>query len=458
MRKYFFMTIVALCTLSACQENIGLSTSQETFDSPIEKKSDSHKVSMQEAVDELNAFLQQMHIETPLTRSGKAFTTDDIVCVTRNYSETRATLTEIDNNVISDTALYLINFGDKSEESGYAVLSPDNRAASIILAVTEKGYISQEDFLFDTNYDYEDNEELQDFEFYNPTDDDYYVASTSVDDNISYVMLMQCTDRDLLVEDAGGGGGSFSSQTTDWEYDKTVSPMLTTLWKQGWPFNKACPIKKDGEPAPVGCVAIALGQIMAYHELPGGNMTFNGVACNWPDMKSVFPKLVRPGASKYGTESQQDQVAQFLKHIGSWCDMRYFSDFAFATPRAAQNTMDIFGYENVKRTLSYKETEIVNMLDNGNPVFIAAISGIKNGHAWVIDGYKRQSRYVNGVKKYKYYFHCSWGWGGFCDGYYQSGVFDLRNGAVEPDNTEEETRDRDYDWWFRIITYNNPND
>ena len=68
MRKYFFMTIVALCTLSACQENIGLSTSQETFDSPIEKKNDSHKVSMQEAVDELNAFLQQMHIETPLTR------------------------------------------------------------------------------------------------------------------------------------------------------------------------------------------------------------------------------------------------------------------------------------------------------------------------------------------------------------------------------------------------------
>lgn len=453
MKKYFnFNSVVALfaaTTLFAC-------TQTDIEMTPLENVSEYHhtesnKTSMQIAINELNAFLQQMGFSDVATRSERAFTIDDIICVT-NENKTRSILPEVENNVLPDTILYLVNFGDKSEQNGYAVLSANSKEGAIILTVTEKGYISQEDFLFDTEYNYKEDPELKDFDFYNADDDDYYVAGAMGEgNNITHQFLQKYEEGELIVGEIGG-----ATHTTDWECDKTVAPMLTTLWHQHSPFNDACPIQKDGEPALAGCVAVALAQIMAYHELPGGAMTFNGVACNWPDMKAVFPKNPISGQSKYGIRSQRRQVAQFMRNIGSWCNMLYTDSFSFATPRAAQNTMKAFGYENVKRILSYEEEEIVKMLDNGNPVFMAAVSGSVNGHAWVIDGYKRQSRYLKGVKQCRYYFHCSWGWGGLCDGYYLSETFDLRKGAVEADE-DEDTVDRNFEYCWRMLTYDNPN-
>lgn len=459
MRKILVMAMTVLCVFAACQEGtefVGQGTKQELGEEKI-----SYKVSMQEAVDELNAFLQEMDIETTRTRSGGAFTVDDIVCVTRNASNTRATYTEVDNNVISDTALYLINFGDETEENGYAVLSADSRAAGIVLAVTERGYITQENFLFETDLDFEGNDELLDFNFYNAVDDDYYVALTDGEgNNISHVLLQQCTDDNRLVEGAGGGGGSGSSSgpaTTGWAYDLSVSPMLTTRWFQRRPFNEDCPIKK-GNNAPVGCVAVALGQIMAYHEYPNDGFTIDGMTCNWDDIKTVCGKS---NNYRMGYAHQHEQVAQFLAKVGSDCNMLYTSEFSFATPLAAKKCMEksFYGYTNAKRNIGYNETTIVNSLNSGNPVFIAAISDIVNGHAWVIDGYKRQSRYVSGVHKTRYYMHCNWGWeGGACNGYYLSGVFDLSDGAVTSDaGTGDTSADLDFDWWFRTVTYDNPN-
>ena len=65
----------------------------------------------------------------------------------------------------------------------------------------------------------------------------------------------------------------------------------------------------------------------------------------------------------------------------------------------------------------------------------------------------------NGVHKTRYYVHCNWGWeGGACNGYYLSGVFDLSDGAVTSDaGTGNTSADFDFDWWFRTVTYDNPN-
>lgn len=49
-------------------------------------------------------------------------------------------------------------------------------------------------------------------------------------------------------------------------------------------------------------------------------------------------------------------------------------------------------------------------IDANRPVLYAASDPTRGGHAFVIDGYKDESFSVN------------WGWGGYCDGFYQIGA------------------------------------
>ena len=45
---------------------------------------------------------------------------------------------------------------------------------------------------------------------------------------------------------------------------EAVSPLLTTKWGQGYPYNGLCP-DYDNDRAAAGCVAVAMAQIMNYH-------------------------------------------------------------------------------------------------------------------------------------------------------------------------------------------------
>jgi hypothetical protein len=49
--------------------------------------------------------------------------------------------------------------------------------------------------------------------------------------------------------------------------------------------------------------------------------------------------------------------------------------------------------------------------------------------------------------------HCNWGWGGWCDGYYVSGAFNIQHGPTETEPGEDPTDNRNdnYDWWMRTV-------
>lgn len=61
----------------------------------------------------------------------------------------------------------------------------------------------------------------------------------------------------LLV--AGAGVAAAAAQV--------VQPMVNTTWAQGAPYNYQCPKDNNGEFTPVGCGAVALGQILNYHRV-----------------------------------------------------------------------------------------------------------------------------------------------------------------------------------------------
>ena len=110
------------------------------------------------------------------------------------------------------------------------------------------------------------------------------------------------------------------------------------------------------------------------------------------------------------------------------------------------------------KTFTSKLFSVKTQLRGNRPIFIGALSGLVNGHAWVIDGYKKVQtikigKNSNGeivsssVASTNQYVHCNWGWGGYCDGWFTTGLVDE---SFSPNDVYE------FDWWFRLVTYEKP--
>ncbi len=53
--------------------------------------------------------------------------------------------------------------------------------------------------------------------------------------------------------------------------------------------------------------------------------------------------------------------------------------------------------------------------------------------------------------------HCDFGWGGEANGYYTSGIFNIGGNDKELDIFGETDVTTNYNWYLKIITYDNPN-
>ena len=118
------------------------------------------------------------------------------------------------------------------------------------------------------------------------------------------------------------------------------------------------------------------------------------------------------------------------------------------------------------------------MLEDDCPLFICSLPhdgffnyDFANSHAWNIDGYKTTQTittyyvFVNGIYDHTEIIyspqstkvHCDFGWGGYHNGYYASGIFQLNAYGIEYDNpTLPHTETTNYNYYLKIITYDNP--
>lgn len=218
------------------------------------------------------------------------------------------------------------------------------------------------------------------------------------------------------------------------EFKPSVQPLLKTTWGQNAPYNQHCPQRTnaDGEleNCPVGCVALALGQIMKYYNYPetgkgsksyqpfGLSETisadFENTQYQWSSMRDSY---VRFGSYKSYTDEEADAVATLLFHTGVSVGTIYqlSGSSAFAYGNIPRDLVENFRYaEDEIRYLSrsdYDKEEwmalIFNELSNGRPIFYAGNSPSYGGHAFVLDGYDATGQ-----------VHINWGWRGSDDDYY----------------------------------------
>ena len=232
------------------------------------------------------------------------------------------------------------------------------------------------------------------------------------------------------------------------EYKSSVEPLLKTTWKQSAPYNQYCPMRTnyssgEQENCPVGCVALALGQIMKYYNYPetgkgyksyqpfGLSETisadFENTQYKWELMRDSYFRL---GSYKKYTDEEADAVATLLFHAGVSVGTIYAisGSSAFAYGNIPRDMVENFRYaEEDIRYLSRSDYEkeewmelIFTELSNGRPIFYAGNSPESGGHAFVLDGYDATGK-----------VHINWGWGGTDNGYYDIDLLDGENDFCE---------------------------
>ncbi len=227
-----------------------------------------------------------------------------------------------------------------------------------------------------------------------------------------------------------------------------VEPLLTEMWEQGCHYNELCPTfsKVPCGHAEVGCVAVAMGQIMHYWRYPetgwGSHSYFNaGLTLSADFGNTVYDWDHMPDSlTDNSSDIEVEAVATLLFHCGVSVDMQYTTNGSGADSGDVPDALiRYFNYSrrlHIEKRSDFSDEEWISMLkaclDLQRPVFYGG-KGSQGSHAFVCDGYDGNDL-----------LHFNWGWGR-ANGYFALGhlnpigySFNEKNFAILDINPEYE--------------------
>lgn len=503
MRKVTLFSL-GLLALSSCQE-AGLEEPGSSVTTSAASVA-SYAIPVDSALSYLNGFMESS--TDILSRNGGRRVVGSVTAIKYDAVRSRSA----SDNVDCENLVYIANF---ENDEGYALLAADERISDKILAITDEGNLkastvysamelqNSERIIVD-GYPLDGPgfftlPEYGDEEFMNPNtvslfdekEQDTLVGNFDLeDDDVTYSRSAERTmydspefltsslcvsyamneikeneffqQRHLELGLGGGSGERVETTKSGWIIKKEVRPLLTEFvtWHQSSPFNDYYPKKRKylffgrKQRAPAGCFPIAVAKVLAHFEYPN-RFIYNGYTVNWKELKNDFESYIgRPS------------VASLLRGISSGCSSLYFYAGTFTFPGKAASYMKFLGLRNV-RSYSYSFGRATGMLDKGWPVIIYSIPGVNifASHSWNIDGYKVKERTIltqlySGSKLSRTItsketvemVHCDFGWKGYCNGYYVSGLFKLNDPNAEKDDPSDIEKTH-YNNLLKIIMY-----
>ncbi len=199
---------------------------------------------------------------------------------------------------------------------------------------------------------------------------------------------------------------------------EAAAPLLTCNWDQGCNYNMYCPHDANGpcDNALVGCVAVAMGQVMHYHRYPAkGIGSHSYTHPRYGKLSAVFGSTTYLWGSMQNNNST-NASSTLLHHCGVSIDMNYGPESS-GIPYDALHKVEsafkhYFGYNyacDILYKKNYSNSTWDNMIrseiNNRRPLFYVGTGS--GGHAFNIDGYQGTNHY-----------HVNWGWGGSHNGYF----------------------------------------
>ena len=195
--------------------------------------------------------------------------------------------------------------------------------------------------------------------------------------------------------------------------------LIETRWNQAAPYNKVCPVDRNGETTPPGCGAVAVGQVLYHHRAPvkgfgsvdydyktifaPGDTVVSNVKWNFEEHPFDFANIL--DSYKKGTynDTQATAVSEYLFGIGAAMYMQYRKSGSSPKNDGSQlwglhHNLHVSPDAMYHYRDYYSTEEWTAMLDSelskGNPVYYGAgwyhynTNGklVRAGHFFIIDG------------------------------------------------------------------------
>ena len=275
--------------------------------------------------------------------------------------------------------------------------------------------------------------------------DNEFEISSSYPSNINY--LFNLYSRELTIEKSNNTQRDYIqnewikySNPVDYEVqNRSVSPLLQSRWNQDSSWNDMCPEDQDGPGGNVyvGCVAVAMAQVMHYWSYPEVGYGSHGYTHN-----QYGYQYANFGASVYDYSQMANtyptsESQELLYHCAVSVNMNFGIDGSGSQTSRARNALrNYFIFKNDVSEISsssYSSSQFRNILqnelDSNRPMYYDGCD-TDGCHAWNIDGYDGD------------YFHNNFGWGGSQNGNYllsSLNGFDYDQGAligIEPQSLD----------------------
>ena len=206
--------------------------------------------------------------------------------------------------------------------------------------------------------------------------------------------------------------------------------LKTAEWNQYAPFNKYTPNNYV-----TGCVATAGAIVMKYHGYPAKGTGSHSYTWNGKTLTANFEHdydwASMPAKYDGTNDAAFDGVARLMADLGVAVEMQYAKNGSGAyIGNMISALQTYFGYSKLTYLASVDDMEaeawnakLRGEIDANRPILYSASDASAGGHSFIIDGYKDESFSVN------------WGWGGYCNGFYQIG-------ALNPESAGKPTGDK----------------
>ena len=318
------------------------------------------------------------------------------------------TTMRISQNTSMENDLYIVNFKDNN---GFVLTAADKRVPGIF-AYSDRGkweksltnpvqkilyerllnYIEQSRIIFDKRKDKLVKEAWEEFtkDFSVKEKENLYKEYFDDKGNLKRVVKRASYQRyhefdpDNPNDPNCPQGTDYEVFYNNWELVEETEVLLKTGWAQFGDYNLFTRYRNcSSGQTPVGCVAVAVGQIMAYYKRPA---IFNGRIMHWDQMTT------NPIITSLSPQGKED-VQHLLADLGesTYLKMNYKCGSSGAFDENACETFKKLGY--IHATLSDRY-DIEKDLLAKRPVYIGGFDKTKEnrpriGHAWVIDGYRK---------------------------------------------------------------------
>jgi len=225
-------------------------------------------------------------------------------------------------------------------------------------------------------------------------------------------------------------GSSYQANQTATRAAFTGEKLLNTAkWNQMAPFNKYTPNNYV-----TGCVATAGAIVMKHHGYPAKGTGSHSYTWNGKTLTANFEHdydwASMPVKYDGTNDAAFDGVAMLMADLGVAVEMQYAKSGSGAYIGDMISALQkYFGYSKLTYLASIDDMEaeawkekLRGEIDANRPILYSASDASVGGHSFIIDGYKDESFSVN------------WGWGGYCNGFYQIGALNPEsNGKPEGD-------------------------